>query len=131
MDDSFDAKLNGRLAACEAEISREARRVARRALWDAARRYQRSRPWLTDLLPPDLLALALRDLKSPAVTWRVLRHLCRHIRFCRTSPLGSLARLRRCRTLAAGEVYLLSRQRAALRDRQFVGTTLRRICGAL
>jgi hypothetical protein len=111
----------------ESEIARNARRVQRRALWEAARYYLRSRSWLEDLLPPDILSLALHDVTSPSTTWQVLRHLCHHIRFNAHSELGSPLRLRRCRIVAAGELLLLSRQRAAERDRNFVGEVLRGI----
>lgn len=114
----------------ETEIDHNVRRAERRAIWDAARRYRRSRSWLEDLLPPDLLVAALHDLASPAMTWQVLRHLCRHIRFNTRSRLGRPLRLRRCRTMAAGEILLLARQRAANRDRRFVGEVLRGICKA-
>lgn len=118
------AKLEGLLTGLEREIARNARRVERRALWDAARYYKRSRSWLEDLLPPELLSLAVQDLSSPSVTWQVLRQLCRHIRFNSRSQLGSALRLKRCRTMAAGEIHLLSHQRAARLDRQFIGDML-------
>lgn len=119
------SKLEALLAGLEREIARNARNVERRALWDAARRYRRSRSWLEDLLPPDILSLALHDRSSPTVTWQVLRHLCRHIRFNSGSQLGNAFRLTRCRTMAAGEVHLLHQQRTARQDRQFVGGMMR------
>ena len=125
MSRTVNAKLEGLLIALEREISRDARRVERRALWEAARHYRRSPSWLADLLPPELLSLAVRDVSSPSVTWQVLRHLCRHIRFNSNSRLGSALRLKRCRTMAAGEIYLLSHQRAARQDRQFVSEMLK------
>lgn len=131
MSQRENARLEGLMIRLESDVARQARRVQRRALWDAARRYRRSRPWLEDLLPPDLLSLALEDAASPAITWQVLRHLCRHIRFNARSPLGSLQRLRRCRVMVAGEMLLLSRQRAAWRDRRFVGEVLGGLCRAL
>ncbi len=85
---------------------------------------------LADLLPADLLSAALADQMAPSVTWRVLRQLCRHIRFNRRSALGSPLRLRRCRMAVAGEVRLLRQQRAALRDRRFVGDMLNMITQA-
>jgi hypothetical protein len=124
-------RLQSLMSRLEAEIARNARRAERRALWDAARRYRRSRSWLEDLLPPDLLSRALQDFTSPAMTWQVLRHLCRQIRFNTNSQLGTPLRLRRCRIMAAGEIVLLSQQRAATRDRQFVGGVLSGICQAL
>jgi len=122
--------LDSRMRRLECEIDRNVRRAERRAIWDAARRYQRSRSWLEDLLPPDLLSSALQDAASPATTWQVLRHLCCHIRFNARSRLGRPLRLRRCRIMAAGELLLLARQRAARRDRQFVGEILRSIRSA-
>jgi hypothetical protein len=119
--------LIGRL---ENEIDYNVRRAERRAIWDAAGRYRRSRSWLEDLLPPDLLTSALHDGASSTMTWQVLRHLCRHIRFNARSGLGSPLRLRRCRIMAAGEILLLAHQRAAGRDRQFVGEVLRGISKA-
>jgi hypothetical protein len=118
------AKLKILLSRLEREIADNARRVERRALWDAARHYRRSPTWLEDLLPPDLLSLAVQDLSSPSVTWQVLRHLCRHIRFHSSSQLGSALRLKRCRTMAAGEARLLAQQRAVRQDREFVGEML-------
>lgn len=115
----------------ESEIARNARRAERHALWRAARHYRRSRIWLEDLLPPETLSLALHDLTSPSVTWQVLRHLCRHIRFNARSQLGNPVRLRRCRTMAAGEIYLLARQRAVEHDRRFVSELLSEICQAV
>lgn len=119
--------LIGRL---EIEIDHNVRHAERRAIWEAAARYRRSRSWLDDLIPPDLLISALHDAASPNVTWQVLRHLCRHIRFNARSGLGSPLRLRRCRIMAAGEILLLAHQRAAGRDRQFVGAVLRGISKA-
>ena len=124
MSQTDNSRLESLLKGLECEISRNARRAERRALWDAARRYKRSRSWLEDLLPPDFLSVAVQDFSTPSVTWQVLRHLCRHIRFNARSQLGSALRLKRCRTVAAGEIYLLSRQRAARQDRQFVGELL-------
>lgn len=126
-----DRRLERLLSEIESDIARNGRRVERRALWQAARQYRRSRPWLEDLLPAKILSQALQDATTPAVTWQVLRHLCRHIRFNARSQLGNSLRLRRCRTMAAGEVYLLSRQRAARRDRNFVGEVLGQICRAV
>jgi hypothetical protein len=126
-----DRRLESLLSELESEIARNAHRVERRALWQAARHYHRSRSWLEDLLPPAILSQALQDATTPSVTWLVLRHLCRHIRFNAKSQLGSPLRLRRCRTMAAGEVYLLTRQRAASRDRKFVGDVLSQICRAM
>ncbi len=119
MTTASEADLEGLLQRIEAEVSREARRTTRRALWQAAVRYERSAPLLGGLLPPDLFRAALCDLMDPSVTWRVLRYLCRHIRFNEGAPLGSPARLMRCRTIAAGEVRLLARQRAHLSSRDF------------
>lgn len=127
MSQTESDRLERLLTGLEEEVAANARRAERRALWAAARQYRRSRPWLEDLLPSKLLALALRDLSTPSVTWRVLRHLCRHIRFNGRARLGSLARLRRCRTIAAGETLLLARQRIARRDRRFPGALLNRI----
>jgi hypothetical protein len=124
LSQTANAKLEGLLKGLECEIARNARRAERRALWDAAQHYKRSNSWLEDLLPPEFLSLALQDLSSPSVTWQVLRHLCHHIRFNSRSQLGTTLRLKRCRTMAAGEIYFLSRQRAAHRDRQFVGEML-------
>ena len=124
MSKTNSARLEGLLIGLEREIARKALQIERRALWNAARRYRRSRSWLEDLLPPEVLALAVQDISSPSVTWQVLRHLCRHIRFNSSSQLGSELRLKRCRTMAAGEIYLLSQQRAARRDRQLVGDML-------
>ncbi len=124
-------RLESLLRELESEIARNARRVERRALWHASRHYRRSRSWLEDLLPPEILSQALRDVTTPSVTWLVLRHLCRHIRFNARSQLGSPLRLRRCRTMAAGEIYLLFRQRAAIQDRKFVGEVLSQICRAV
>jgi hypothetical protein len=119
-----NGRLESLLNGLECEIARNARRAERRALWDAARRYKRSRTWLEDLLPPDFLYLAVHDVSTPSVTWQVLRHLCRHIRFNAHSQLGSELRLKRCRTMAAGEIYFLSHQRIARQDQQFVGEIL-------
>lgn len=115
-----NAQLDGLLREIEAEISAEARRTTCRARRQAAARYVRSNSMLAGLVPPGLLRTALADPSDPAVTWRVLRCLCGHIRFNARSPLGSSARLMRCRTAAAGEVRLLARQRAARSDRAFV-----------
>lgn len=125
-----DDNLKRLLQGLEAEIAHKASLVERRALWRAARNYRRSRVWLEDVLPPDLLALALADPKSPRVTWQVLRHLCRHIRFNARSRLGNALRLKRCRTMAAGEVHLLFQQREARRNRQGIGEILSRISQA-
>jgi hypothetical protein len=117
-----EADLEGLLRRIEADVSRAARRATRRALWQAAARYERSAPLLAGLLPPDLLRAALCDLTDPSVTWRVIRHLCRHIRFNEGAPLGSPARLMRCRTIAAGEVRLLDQQRVHLSSRDFAAS---------
>lgn len=114
-------RLEAQLRTLAADLRNEAARSLRRRRWQAALRYRRSEPMLCGLIPPDLLQAALTDLSAPELTWRLLRCLCRHIRFNSRSPLGSLARLRRCRAAAAGEVLLLARQRAARRDRAFVG----------
>lgn len=115
----------------DGEIAANAQRHYRRSLWQAARRYRRAAAWLDDLLPPDFLTLALQDAASPAVTWQVIRHLCRHIRFNARSPLGRPQRVKRCRTALAGELLLLQRQRAAARERRFVGGILSDICQAM
>ncbi len=122
MATASDADLEGLLRRIETAVSREARRATRRALWQAAARYERSAPLLAGLLPPELRRAALCDLTDPSVTWRVLRHLCRHIRFNEGASLGSPARLMRCRTMAAGEVRLLARQRAHLSARDFTAS---------
>jgi len=123
-----DTELEKLLIGLESEIARKVRRSQRRALWDAVRHYRRSHGWLEDLLPPDVLALALQDQANPSVTWQVLRHLCRHIRFNACSPLGSAPRLKRCRTIAAGEINLLFQQRTARQDRRFIGGMLADLC---
>ena len=121
MPDSDGAALENLLSALERELASNARRAERRALWTAAQHYRRSQAWLQDLLPPDLLNLALKDLSCPKVTWQALRHLCRETRFHRRSRLGNFLRLKRCRTMAAGEVRLLRQQRAVRQDLSFMG----------
>lgn len=121
MSEANDPGLRDLLSALERKISDDTRRLARQDLWRAAMHYRRSRSMLMDLLPQDLLSLALTDQRNPALTWCVLRHLCRHIRSNRRSALGSTLRLRRCRMAAAGEIQILTQQRIAARDRALVG----------
>lgn len=84
-------------------------------------------------LGPGVLERALDNPSDPAATWEVLRGLCRHIRH-NSDPgvwptFGSLPRLRQARRLAAGEVELLHRQKAARRDLTFVGSQFHQIMG--
>lgn len=131
MHPTDDDKLESLLRGLESEIARKASLAERRALWRAARSYRRSRVWLEDVLPPELLTLALEDPISPTVTWQVLRQLCCHIRFNARSRLGNALRLKRCRTMAAGELHLLFQQRAAHRDRQRIGEILGEVSQAV
>ncbi len=109
------------LRALESEIAEAGRRAHRRALRSSAARYRRSEPMLAGLLSPGLLHTTLADHGDPAITWQVLRCLCRHIRFNRRSSFGSSARLMRCEMVAAGEARLLGQQRMARREQAFLG----------
>ena len=114
-------RLEPLLRELESEIAAAARRARRRALRQSAARYRRKEGMLADLLAPECLHGALTDKNDPTATWRVLRDLCRHIRFNRRSPFGSSARLMRCEMLAAGEVRILGEQRMARREQAFLG----------
>ncbi len=94
----------------EAELAAAGRESRRQYERHCARQYRRSLRWLSDLVPLSLAQAACVS-EDPALTWRILRHLCHHIRLNTRSPLGSNLRLMRCRTMARGELAILERQR--------------------
>lgn len=82
-----------------------------------ARSYARNEVYLADMAPPGLIRRAIANEADPRLTWDLLRHLCRQIRFNSRNPIfGSATRLNRARALAAGEVAILRRQREAVAD---------------
>ena len=75
----------------------------------AADRYEREFDVLRPLVGDWFVCRDVADT-CPAVTWEILRHLCWHIHFNRTSPMGSLGRAHRIEMIAAGEARLLFKQ---------------------